>query len=39
MWADNPFVRGFVSGFGLLHLILGVRDLTRILRARRESAE
>lgn len=33
--ADNPFVRGFISGIGLLHLILGVRDLVRISRARR----
>jgi len=37
MVADNPFVRGFVSGVGLLHLIIGVRDLLRILRARRGS--
>ena len=37
--ADNPFVRGFVSGVGLLHLIVGVRDLFLILRARRGSAE
>lgn len=35
MWADNPFVRGFVSGLGLLHLIIGVRDLVRISRERR----
>ena len=37
MWADNPFVRGFVSGFGLVHLMVGVRDLVRIARARRRS--
>lgn len=37
MVADNPFVRGFVSGVGLLHLIIGVRDLLRILRGRRGS--
>lgn len=36
IWADNPFVRGFVSGFGLLHLIVGIRDIVRISRARRE---
>ena len=36
MWADNPFVRGFVSGFGVVHLIIGVRDLVRLARARRE---
>jgi hypothetical protein len=35
MWADNPFVRGFVSGFGVIHLIVGMRDLLRISRARR----
>jgi hypothetical protein len=37
MVADNPFVRGFVSGVGLLHLIVGVRDLLRISRERRGS--
>ncbi len=35
MLADNPFLRGFVSGFGVIHLIVGIRDLMRILRARR----
>jgi hypothetical protein len=35
MWANNNFVRGFVSGIGILHLILGVRELVRVLRARR----
>ncbi|HYI11683.1 MAG TPA: hypothetical protein VEK57_21680 [Thermoanaerobaculia bacterium] len=39
IWADNPFVRGFVSGFGLLHLIVGIRDIMRIMRARRRSVE
>lgn len=37
-WADNNFVRGFVSGIGMLHLILGVRELSRVLRARRRSS-
>jgi hypothetical protein len=37
MVADNPFVRGFVSGVGLLHLIVGVRDLVRLSRQRRGS--
>jgi len=37
MWADNPFVKGFVSGFGVIHLIIGTRDLLRALRARRGS--
>jgi hypothetical protein len=36
MWADNPFVRGFISGFGVIHLLVGSRDLVRLLRARRE---
>ena len=35
VWADNPFVRGFVSGIGVLHLIFGVRELVRLARARR----
>jgi hypothetical protein len=33
--ADNPFVRGFVSGIGVLHLIFGVREIFRLARARR----
>ncbi|PYQ27400.1 MAG: hypothetical protein DMF56_19800 [Acidobacteria bacterium] len=36
MYADNPFLRGFISGFGLVHLLVGSRDLVRLLRARRE---
>ena len=39
MWADNPFVRGFVSGLGLLHLIVGVRDLVQIARQRRSRVQ
>jgi len=35
VWADNPFVRGFVTGFGVIHLIVGTRDLILVLRARR----
>jgi hypothetical protein len=35
--ADNPFVRGFVSGVGLLHLLIGIRDIFAIMRARRGS--
>ena len=35
VWVDNAFVRGFVSGVGVVHLILGVRELIRITRARR----
>jgi hypothetical protein len=39
LWADNPFVRGFISGVGVMHLIIGVRDIGRIARARREGGE
>lgn len=35
LWADNPFVRGFVSGIGVLHLIFGARELLRLFRTRR----
>jgi len=35
VWVDNPFVRGFVSGFGVVHLIIGVRDIIRFSRERR----
>jgi hypothetical protein len=35
--ADNPFLRGFVSGVGMLHLIVGTRELFRLARARRGS--
>jgi hypothetical protein len=38
LFADNNFVRGFVSGIGMLHLILGVRELARVLRARKGSS-
>lgn len=38
LWADNPFVRGFVSGFGVVHLIIGVRDIMRFARERRAQA-
>lgn len=34
IWADNPFVRGFISGVGVMHLIVGIRDLGRIARTR-----
>jgi hypothetical protein len=34
--AGNPFVRGFVSGFGIVHLILGIRDIIEISQARRQ---
>lgn len=34
---DDPYVRGFVSGIGIVHLILGIRELARIVRARRSA--
>lgn len=34
--ADNAWFRGFVSGFGLAHFIVGIRELYELL-ARRES--
>jgi len=35
VWVDNPFVRGFMSGIGVIHLILGTRELVRLARRRR----
>ena len=34
--AANPFVRGFVSGLGVVHILLGIRDIVRINARRRE---
>ncbi len=39
MWADKPFVRGFVSGLGMLHLIIGIRDLVLSSRQRRSRVQ
>lgn len=33
--AVNPFVRGFVSGFGVVHILIGIRDLLQLARERR----
>lgn len=33
--ADNPWVRGLVSGFGVVHLLIGVKDIIRISHERR----
>lgn len=33
--ADNPFVRGFVTGLGVVHLMIGVRDMVRLSRSGR----
>ena len=35
MLAGNPFVRGFVSGFGVVHLLIGINDILRISAQRR----
>lgn len=36
-FVDNPFVRGFVSGLGVLHFLVGARELLRIYRARKRN--
>ena len=38
LWIDNPFVRGFISGFGVIHILLGVKDIVRLSRARRRES-
>ncbi len=38
LWADNPFVRGFVSGIGVMHILIAVRDIVVISRGRRGGA-
>jgi hypothetical protein len=35
-FADNPYARGFVSGVGILHLLIGAREFLRMLNSRRE---
>jgi len=35
VWADNPFVRGFISGFGVVHIMIGVRYIIAFARERR----
>ncbi|HEX2834567.1 MAG TPA: hypothetical protein VHW00_16260 [Thermoanaerobaculia bacterium] len=37
-FVDNPFVRGFVSGIGVVHLLLGVREFVRIAKSRRSES-
>ena len=39
LWIDNPFVRGFISGFGVIHILLGVKDIVRLNRARRRESQ
>ena len=33
--ATNPFLRGFVSGFGVVHILIGVKDILRLTAQRR----
>ena len=35
LWADNPFVRGFISGVGVVHIIIGLKDIVLLTRGRR----
>jgi hypothetical protein len=35
LFAGNAFVRGFVTGFGVVHILIGVKDIMRIAAARR----
>jgi hypothetical protein len=39
LWADNPYVRGFISGFGVIHVLLGVKDIVSMSRARRRELQ
>jgi hypothetical protein len=39
MVANNPFVRGLVSGFGVAHILIGVKDILKITAARRGRGE
>jgi len=36
MLSANPFVRGLVSGVGVAHLLIGVKDVMRIASERRD---
>ena len=37
--ADNPYVRGFISGFGVIHMLIGMKDILRLSRARRRELQ
>lgn len=39
MLAGDPYVRGFISGLGLVHIIIGVKDIVRLARQQREAAD
>jgi len=34
-WTQNSYARGFVSGVGVVHLLVGLREVFGILRHRR----
>ena len=34
--ADNFYVRGFVTGFGLVHLLLGLREIAGLIMRKKE---
>lgn len=38
-FAENDYVRGLVSGFGIVHLMVGVREIFELLRRRRHARE
>ena len=39
VWVENPFVRGFVSGIGVVHVMVGIRELMRIIHEQRQAGE
>ena len=39
MLADNPYIRGFISGFGVIHLMIGIKDIVVMSRRRRGEEE
>ena len=38
-FADNPYVRGFVSGIGVVHIMIGIRDILQMRRASQEEPQ
>ncbi|HVR41933.1 MAG TPA: hypothetical protein VMS56_00695 [Thermoanaerobaculia bacterium] len=36
--ADNLFFRGFVSGFGIVHLLIGLKELAMLFRRPEEGS-
>jgi hypothetical protein len=39
MLADNLFVRGFVTGFGLVHFVVGIREIGSMIMSRRNAGQ